>query len=52
MARIELVNICKRFKNDDKPISLLFDTMRNIQSGMTDNGRKGAFSIENLNFNI
>lgn len=52
MARIELVNICKGFKSEDRPISSLFKPMRDIQSGMTESYKKEPFSIENLNLNI
>jgi multiple sugar transport system ATP-binding protein len=52
MARVELIGICKRFKDDDKPILSLFKTMRSIQSGIIETYRKGSFSIENLNLSI
>jgi len=52
MAKIELVNVCKRLKGDDKPILPSFKTVRNMQSGTLDNYRKRPFSIENMNLDI
>jgi len=52
MAKIELVNVCKRLKGDDKPILPSFKIVRNMQSGTLDNYRKGPFSIENMNLDI
>lgn len=52
MAKIELVNVCKRLKGDDKPILPSFKIVRNMQSGTLDNYRKRPFSIENMNLDI
>jgi len=52
MAKIELVNVCKRLKGDDKSILPSFKTVRNMQSGTLDNYRKRPFSIENMNLDI
>ena len=52
MAKIELVNVCKRLKGDDKPILPSFKIVRNMQSGTLDNHRKRPFSIENMNLDI
>lgn len=52
MARIELINVCKRLKGDDKPILPSFKTMRNMQSGTIGNYRKRPFSIKNMNLDI
>ena len=52
MAKIELVNVCKRLKGDDKPILPSFKNMRNMQSGTIGNYRKRPFSIKNMNLDI
>jgi len=52
MAKIELVNVCKRLKGDDKSILPSFKIVRNMQSGTLDNYRKRPFSIENMNLDI
>lgn len=52
MARIELINVCKRLKGDDKPILPSFKTMRNMQSGTIGNYRKRPFSIKNMKLDI
>lgn len=52
MAKIELVNVCKILKGDDKSILPSFKIVRNMQSGTLDNYRKRPFSIENMNLDI
>lgn len=58
MARVELINICKRFKPSITQIAnpfllfLRFMNGKKMETDMTGNSRRGLFSIENLNLTI
>jgi len=57
MARIELINICKTYTDNDKSslgdfIFPLGRVVKDIHLGMTDDYREVPFSIENLNLAI
>lgn len=60
MAAIEIKNLCKRFRNRDKPgmFALLHPIMafnlatKHVQAGLAVNPRNPGFAIENLNLSI